>query len=159
MSNPSPLPIVPTQHRMVTELKDNIVKPNPKYFLATVEIPTEPKSLKSALRHHGWCNAMLEEHQALQANSTWDLIPRTSDVNVVRFKWVYKSKLNADGTLERLKARLVAKGFTQVLGIDFSETFSPIVKPPFGLFLVWLLHENGVFGDLMLKMSFYMGIL
>ncbi|KAJ8628136.1 hypothetical protein MRB53_021443 [Persea americana] len=51
MSNPCPLPVVPTQHRMVTRLKDNIVKPNPKYFLATVEIPTEPKSLKSALKH------------------------------------------------------------------------------------------------------------
>lgn len=129
MSNPSPLPIVPTQHRMVTRLKDNIVKPNPKYFLATVEIPTEPKSLKSALKHPGWRNAMLEELQALQANSTWDLIPRTSYMNVVRCKWVYKSKLNADGTLKRLKARLVAKGFPQVPGIDFTETFSPVVKP------------------------------
>lgn len=144
MSNPSPLPIVPTQHRMVTQLKDNIVKPNPKYFFATVEIPNEPKSFKSALKHPGWRDAMLEELQALQANSTCDLIPRTSDMNIVGCKWVYKSKLHADGTLERLKARLAAKGFTQILGIDFSDTFSPVVKPA----------KNGVLGNLMLKMPF-----
>ena len=50
-------------------------------------------------------------------------------MNVIGSKWVYKAKLKVDGTLERLKARLVAKGFNQVDGLDFSKTFSPVVKP------------------------------
>lgn len=72
---------------------------------------------------------MKEEIVALHQNKTWILIPRSNDMNVIGCKWVYKTKLKADGTLERLKARLVAKGFNQIPGIDFLETFSPVVKP------------------------------
>ncbi|GKV45074.1 hypothetical protein SLEP1_g52197 [Rubroshorea leprosula] len=50
-------------------------------------------------------------------------------MHVIGSKWVFKTKLKADGTLERLKARFVAKGYNQVKGVDFSETFSPVIKP------------------------------
>ena len=72
---------------------------------------------------------MKEEIAALHQNKTWILIPRSNDMNVIGYKWVYKTKLKADGTLERLKARLMAKGFNQIPRIDFLETFSPVVKP------------------------------
>lgn len=49
-------------------------------------------------------------------------------MKVISNKWIYKVKTHADSTLERLKARLVARGFEQFAGIDFLETFSPVVK-------------------------------
>jgi histone deacetylase 1/2 len=72
---------------------------------------------------------MEEEFTALQLNKTWDLVPRPAGTNVVSGKWIFKHKFNADGTLERYKARWVLRGFTQRPGIDFDETFSPVVKP------------------------------
>ena len=72
---------------------------------------------------------MQEEFDALLMNRTWDLLPRPPHCNIVSGKWVFKHKFKADGTLERYKARWVLRGFTQHPGIDFDETFSPVVKP------------------------------
>lgn len=55
---------------------------------------------------------MKEELSALHHNDTWDLVPRDPEMNVVGSKWVFKTKLKADGSVERFKARLVAKGYT-----------------------------------------------
>lgn len=139
--DPQPLPTTAAAttidsmgHLMVTRSQAGITKPNPKYcssdyaYLVNT-IPTEPKTVKSALKHPGWLAAMNKEIDALHQNGTWDLVIQTSTMNVVSCKWVYKAKLKSDGSLDRLKAWLVAKGFTQQPAIDFQETFSPIIKP------------------------------
>ncbi|KAK1603217.1 hypothetical protein QYE76_018220 [Lolium multiflorum] len=60
---------------------------------------------------------------------TWKLVPRPPGVNIVGSKWVFKTKQHPDGSIDKYKARLVARGFTQQHGIDYGDTFSPVVKP------------------------------
>lgn len=128
-------PVAAPCHPMVTRLRNNIVKPatrtdgtvrydpNRRAFFAT------PSSYRVALADQHWLAAMNSEFQALQLNKTWSLVPWPPNQNVVSCKWVFKVKQKADGSLDKYKARLVARGFTQQYGIDYSETFSPVVKP------------------------------
>jgi histone deacetylase 1/2 len=95
----------------------------------TAPLSPVPRTYRAALADSNWRAAMEAEYSALLANNTWDLVPRPPRANVVTGKWVFKHKFKADGSLERYKARWVLRGFTQRPGVDFTETFSPIVKP------------------------------
>lgn len=130
----SPAPV----HHMVTRGKAGIFKPNPKYALqtesATSTTPTTtvspiPSSVRAALKDPNWRAAMHLEFDALQANNTWTLQERPRGARIITGKWVFKHKWNPDGSLDRYKARWVVRGFNQRPGIDFGDTFSPVVKP------------------------------
>uniref|UniRef100_A0A2N9J0D9 Integrase catalytic domain-containing protein n=1 Tax=Fagus sylvatica TaxID=28930 RepID=A0A2N9J0D9_FAGSY len=110
--------------------KNGIVKPKLTYAALVDYTLTEPPSYTVASKHSKWCTAMDEEFQALQQQATWTLVPLPDSKNVVGCKWVYKLKHHSDGSIARYKARLVAKGFHQQYGVDFEETFSPVIKPP-----------------------------
>lgn len=71
---------------------------------------------------------MNEELIALESTDTWEVVSLHDGKHAIGCRWVYKVKLNADGTLERCKAWLVAKGYTQQEGIDFVDTFSHLAK-------------------------------
>ncbi|CAM9467817.1 unnamed protein product, partial [Phaeothamnion confervicola] len=97
---------------------------------------TDPLTYLQAERsgnHSYWVTAMEAEYQALQANGTWRLVPKSEIPNgrrIVGSKWVYKTKLNPDGSVNKFKARLVAQGFSQIPGMDFAQdnTYAPVAR-------------------------------
>jgi Reverse transcriptase (RNA-dependent DNA polymerase) len=91
--------------------------------------PIEPTCYTQAIKDPSWRQAMATELTALAHNATWDLVPCPPGAHVIGAKWVFKVKLRSDGTVERCKARLVAKGYDQQEGVDYLETFSPVVRP------------------------------
>ena len=104
---------------------------DPKYksYLMTVsEGHLAPQYFSQAVHDPLWREAMDKEIQALEATKSWVLTPLPPGKRLVGCKWVYRVKLNPDGSVERYKVRLVAKGYTQREGLDFLENFSPVAK-------------------------------
>ncbi|CAL2254019.1 unnamed protein product [Prunus armeniaca] len=88
----------------------------------------EPKNFAEASKDKAWQKAMEIEMEMIEKNETWELVDRPSDKPVIGVKWVYKTKLNLDGSIQKHKARLVVKGYAQKPGIDFNETFAPVAR-------------------------------
>lgn len=88
----------------------------------------EAKCLEEAVMDGAWPKAMEDEIAVIEKNSTWELVDRPSDKEVIGVKWIYKTKLNLDGSVQKNKVRLVAKGYSQQPGADFNETFAPVAR-------------------------------
>eukprot|EP00253_Pinus_taeda_P018634 PITA_18634 len=83
---------------------------------------------EDAIKDKKWIEAMDEEMNAIERNKTWDLVELPKGKKVIGVKWVYKTKCNAEGKIERHKARLVVKWYKQQYGRDYEETFAPVAR-------------------------------
>ncbi|XP_038896263.1 uncharacterized mitochondrial protein AtMg00820-like [Benincasa hispida] len=121
-----------------------IFKPKAWLSVVTDLDKAEPSSYKEALLHPKWHCAMLDEYKALIRNNTWSLMPLPQDRKVIGTKWVFRLKHNQLGEIDHFKARLVIQGFSQDYGIDYFETFSPVVKlPQFGFLIHCRIKQLG----------------
>ncbi|XP_019189879.1 PREDICTED: uncharacterized protein LOC109184338 [Ipomoea nil] len=115
-------------HKLSKVMSIDNVSQSHRIFSLAVTSTDEPTTYNQAVQSDCWRNAMNAEIRALQENNTWELTELPTSKIPIGCKWVYKVKLKADGSIERYKARLVAKGYTQQLGIDYIETFSPVAR-------------------------------
>jgi hypothetical protein len=110
-------------------MQNNILKPKHfgDDFVCLLAATGEPRDYAEASQQQEWRDAMDVEFKALQENKTWHLVPSNTTKNIIDSNWVYKVKHHADGSIDMYKARLV-KGFKQTYGLDYEDTFSPVVK-------------------------------
>ncbi|CAL8162703.1 unnamed protein product [Prunus armeniaca] len=86
---------------------------------------------------------MKEELKSMDKNHVWTLVQPSLNAKPIGCKWVYKTKRDSKGKIERLKARLMAKGFTQREGFEYIETFSPASsKDSFRIIMAHTTHFN-----------------
>jgi hypothetical protein len=114
----------------------------PRAALHSEVLSPLPRSHRDALVDPNWRKAMEEECAALHENHTWYLVHRPAHANVVTGKWIFRHKFHADGSFDRYKARWVLRGFTQRPGVDYDETFSPVVKPATVRTVLTLAHSQ-----------------
>lgn len=103
---------------------------------------------------------MQNELDALKANGTWEITNLPTGKNRLGNKWVYKIKRKYNGSVEQHKARLVAKGYIQIEGLDYEDTFAPVIKmPTIRVFLVIAATKNWHIFQLEVNNAFLHGTL
>jgi hypothetical protein len=99
------------------------------YISEEIQIEGDPTSFEEVMRsaYSSKClDAMEDKMKSTSINKVWDLEEIPKGAKTVGYKWVYKTKCDSNGNIERFKAWLVAKGFMQRECIDYTETFSSV---------------------------------
>jgi hypothetical protein len=111
----------------------------------------EPSYYEEATSHTVWRDGMMDKYQSIMKNDVWDIVSRPQGNFVVTSKWIYKIKHIVDGSIDRQNMRFVARGFSQVEGIDYEETFSPLARYTFihmiispATYMGWRVHQMDV---------------
>ncbi|KAL8135853.1 hypothetical protein AgCh_010456 [Apium graveolens] len=98
------------------------------YSLFYLMAECDPVTFEEASEENKWNKAMDEEIGAIKKNDTWEVTDLPEGHRAIGVKWVYKTKTNQDGEVEKYKARLVAKGYKQRYDIDYDEVFAPVAR-------------------------------
>lgn len=106
------------------------------------DVPLNVSDALSRLDSDKWKQAIEAELASFEENDAWEVVEKPENATLVKCKWVFRKKFDSENNV-RYKARLVAKGFTQKPGVDYDETFSPVVRHSTLRFLIALsVHLN-----------------
>ncbi|KAA0045169.1 Retrovirus-related Pol polyprotein from transposon TNT 1-94 [Cucumis melo var. makuwa] len=126
-----------------------------------LSIDNDPVSFSQAIKGDNstkWLAFMKEELKSMNDNEVWDLVELPKESKRVGCKWVFKTKRDSNGNIERYKARLVAKGYTQKDGIDYKKTFSPVSKKDsLRIIMAWVAHYDLELHQMDVKTAFLNG--
>lgn len=86
-----------------------------------------PRNYAEAMLIPEWRDAILRENNSHKVNGTWEFVVLPPGCKAIGYKYVFRIKLQPDGTIERFKCRLTAQGFLQVFGFDYTETYAPVL--------------------------------
>jgi hypothetical protein len=106
------------------------MNPSSKSYVNVTIDSSIPNNIHEALKSNEankWEEAIKSELESLTSNNVWEVVEKKNQ-KVIGTRWVFKIKKDSSGTISKFKARLVAKGYNQKYGIDYNETFAPVVK-------------------------------
>ena len=128
------------------------------YDIGSVTNPITHEEAVSCPQSELWLDAMRDEIQSMRHNGVWELIELPEGHRPIGCKWVYKTKKDHKGKIEKFKARLVAKGFTQREGVDYEATFSPVSsKDSFRVIMALVAHFDMELHQMDVKTAFLNG--
>lgn len=113
------------------ELRDRATIRRPSRYdvdYAEYVIPNNLEEASNSKEAAQWAEAVKEELAAHEKNQTWIIVPKTGSMKTIDSKWVFRVKTDESGKIHRFKARLCARGFLQREGIDYTETFAPVIR-------------------------------
>jgi hypothetical protein len=155
------VPIAEAPRRSQRTRKPAISNDYEIYNSEEIQMEGDPTSFEEAIRsvHSSeWLEAMKDKMKSMSTNDVWDLEEIPKGAKTVGCKWVYKTKCDSKGNIERYKARLVVKGFMQREGIDYNETFSPVsCKDSFRVIMALVAHYNLELHQMDVKTAFLNG--
>ncbi|GJW39614.1 retrovirus-related pol polyprotein from transposon TNT 1-94 [Tanacetum coccineum] len=132
---------------------------DPKMCMFALTVNTaEPKKIKEAMDDSAWIKVMHDELHQFDILQVWELIDKPFGKTVIKLKWLWKNKKDEDQTVIRNKARLVAKGYAHEEGIDFKESFAPVVRlEAVQIFIAYAAHKSFPTYHMDVKMAFLNG--
>lgn len=118
----------------------------------------DPVNYEEVVGYSEWREAMKAEIDSIERNQTWELSTLPEGKKTIGVKWIFKTKYNENGEIDKFKARLVAKGYAQRFGVDYNEVYAPVARwDTVRMIIATAAHKNWTIYQLDVKSAFLHG--